>query len=190
MASFAGGNFILGGILLGEQKYTDFGLTLAESYYETYRSCAAGIGPEGFRWYDETLPEGGENTSPPEDQADFYASAGFWVTSPGYILRPETLESLYYAYRVTGDTKYQELAWEGFQHIRDQCRAGSAFSGLQDVTQEDGGGYDDFMESFFLAETLKYAYLMFAEESEVQLKPDEPNGWVFNTEAHPFKVRE
>lgn len=39
------------------------------------------------------------------------------------------------------------------------------------------------MESFFLAETLKYLYLLFSDDSLLPL--DE---WVFNTEAHPFKV--
>jgi len=38
------------------------------------------------------------------------------------------------------------------------------------------------MESFWLGETLKYFYLIFAEPDLVSL--DE---WVFNTEAHPFK---
>lgn len=38
------------------------------------------------------------------------------------------------------------------------------------------------MESFWLAETLKYFYLLFEEEGVVAL--DE---WVLNTEAHPFR---
>ena len=38
------------------------------------------------------------------------------------------------------------------------------------------------MESFWIAETLKYYYLLFAEPDVISL--DE---WVLNTEAHPFK---
>jgi mannosyl-oligosaccharide alpha-1,2-mannosidase len=41
---------------------------------------------------------------------------------------------------------------------------------------------NDSMESFWLAETLKYFYLLFSEPGVVSL--DE---WVFNTEAHPFR---
>ena len=37
------------------------------------------------------------------------------------------------------------------------------------------------MESFWLAETLKYFYLLFEDDPEV-LPLDK---WVFNTEAHP-----
>ena len=39
------------------------------------------------------------------------------------------------------------------------------------------------MQSFFLAETLKYLYLLFSPPSVISL--DE---WVFNTEAHPLKI--
>ncbi|CAD6200111.1 unnamed protein product, partial [Caenorhabditis auriculariae] len=44
-------------------------------------------------------------------------------------------------------------------------------------------GYDDVQQSFFLAETLKYAYLAFADDSLLSL-----NYWIFNTEAHPLPV--
>lgn len=185
MTSFAGGNFILAGILLNEDKYTDFGILLAESYFQTYNQTASGIGPEVFRWVDSDQP----NTEPPADQADFYEQAGFWTSAAGYVLRPETMESIYYAYRVTGDKKYQDLAWQGFNSITEKCRAGSGFSGLRDVTKADGGGFDNFQQSFFLAETLKYLYLIFTDDSDVQIKADKPNQYVYNTEAHPFKIR-
>lgn len=99
------------------------------------------------------------------------------------------MESLYYAYRVTGDRKWQNMAWEGFQSIQLQCRAGVGFSGLKDVIKADGGGYDDFQQSFWTAETLKYLYLIFAEDSPVQVQADRPNEFVYNTEAHPVRVR-
>lgn len=40
----------------------------------------------------------------------------------------------------------------------------------------------DEMESFWLAETLKYFYLLYSTPDTISL--DE---WVLNTEAHPFK---
>jgi hypothetical protein len=45
-------------------------------------------------------------------------------------------------------------------------------------------GIADKMESFFVAETLKYFYMLFEEDPTV-LPLDQ---WVFNTEAHPFPV--
>lgn len=45
------------------------------------------------------------------------------------------------------------------------------------------GEKDDKMQSYFLAETLKYLYLLFSPPTVVSL--DE---WVFNTEAHPLRI--
>jgi mannosyl-oligosaccharide alpha-1,2-mannosidase len=189
LASFAGGNFILGGILLGEDKYKDFGVTLTESYYQTYAQTTTGIGPEGFRWFDDSRPADTDNRAPPANQTEFYEKAGFWASSTQYILRPETLESLYYAYRLTGDTKYQDLAWTAFNRIKVNCRVGGGYSGLRNVTAAGGGERINQMQSFFMAETLKYLWLMFAEESAVHVQAEGANGWVFNTEAHPVRVR-
>jgi mannosyl-oligosaccharide alpha-1,2-mannosidase len=40
---------------------------------------------------------------------------------------------------------------------------------------------DSTMESFFIAETLKYIYLMFDDKIDL-------DKWVFNTEAHPLPI--
>lgn len=40
-----------------------------------------------------------------------------------------------------------------------------------------------FDSSYFLAETLKYLYLLFLDDDILPL-----DKWVFNTEAHPFPV--
>ena len=42
---------------------------------------------------------------------------------------------------------------------------------------------DDVMQSWFLAETLKYLWLLFSPDSALSLKQ-----WVLNTEAHPLHV--
>ena len=191
MASFAGGNFILGGVLLGEDKYKNFGLELAKSYFNNYKQSPSGIGPEVFKWVDPALPANdGDNGPPPDAQRDFYAKSGYYTTVGQYILRPETCESMYYAYRLTGDTDWQDMAWDAFQAIRKVTRTGSGFAELQDIMQPNGGGFFDEMQSFFLAETLKYLYLIFAPDSEVQLQLQSGKShFVFNTEAHPMRVR-
>ncbi|KAJ4155316.1 hypothetical protein LMH87_000570 [Akanthomyces muscarius] len=185
LASFAGGNFILGGILLNEDKYINFGLQLAESYYQTYKT-PSGIGPDGFQWVD--AQQGG--SSPPGDQAAFYKTSGFWASSPGWGLNPETMESLYYAYRVTGDRKYQDMAYEGFRNMKRVCKSGAGYSDINNVMDKNGGGFNDRMESFWLAETLKYMYLIFVEDSPVHVRgKGQKTDFVFNTEAHPIRVR-
>jgi mannosyl-oligosaccharide alpha-1,2-mannosidase len=179
LAGFAGGNFILAGQVLGKQEYIDYGLNLTAAWHETYVGTATGIGPEIFGW---------DAANVPADQAAFYNSTGFYIVNGNYVLRPEVIESYYYAYRATGDTKYQDWAWDAFLAINATCRAGSGYSGLNDVNVAGGGGFDDFQESFWFAEVLKYAYLIQAEDAEWQVSRDGKNAWVFNTESHPVKV--
>ena len=179
LACFDGGNFILGGIVLGEQKYIDFGLQLVEACEDTYAQTLTKIGPESFSWNTTTLPA---------NQTEFYERAGFWITSSVYILRPEVIESFYYAYRATGDRKYQDYAWNAFVAINETCRVGSGYSSILDVNAPNGGGFDNFQESFWFAEVLKYSYLIHAPEAEYQVSKDGKNLFVFNTEAHPMKV--
>jgi mannosyl-oligosaccharide alpha-1,2-mannosidase len=100
-----------------------------------------------------------------------------------YILRPEAIESVFIMYRITGDKKYQDAAWRMFQAIEKVSRTDIAAAAIQDVTVEYGKMEKmDSMESFWLAETLKYFYLAFSEWEVVSL--DE---WVLNTEAHPLR---
>ncbi|KAK8171781.1 glycoside hydrolase family 47 protein [Phyllosticta citrichinensis] len=181
LACFNGGNLVLGGNVLGREDFVNFGLTLVDGCRNTYASTRTGIGPEVFSWNTTTLPA---------NQSAFYSQNGFWIRSAGYNLRPEVLESYYYAYRQTKDPKYQEWAWEAFRAINATARRGSGFTSIENVNVAGGGAAGDNQESFFFAETMKYAYLIFAEDAEYQVfgGANGANGWVFNTEAHPVRV--
>jgi mannosyl-oligosaccharide alpha-1,2-mannosidase len=85
-------------------------------------------------------------------------------------------------YRKTGDPMYREWAWEMFQNMRRHYRTETGWVGLKDV-RSPNPGHDNTMQSFFLAETLKYFYLIFSDSDTINL--DE---WVLNTEAHPIRV--
>jgi ER degradation enhancer, mannosidase alpha-like 2 len=102
------------------------------------------------------------------------------ILSSYYVLRPENLESCFYLHRLTKDDQY---LWMGKRMVDDivvHCRNDVGYASLKNVqTYEKANS----MQSFFFAETLKYAYLIFAPESAVDLK-----NVVFNTEAHPFKI--
>ena len=100
-----------------------------------------------------------------------------------YILRPEALETLYYLNQVTGDPIFREWGWEMWQAIEKNCRTKYGYGHLRDV--RDDKSIDDRAESFFFAETAKYAYLLFKDEKIVDLTKK-----VFNTEAHPLSVFE
>ncbi|KAI2609306.1 glycoside hydrolase family 47 protein [Hypoxylon sp. NC1633] len=98
-----------------------------------------------------------------------------------YILRPEAIESVFVMYRLTGNPKYMDKAWTMFEAIEKLTRSKYASAALDDVTISRPTQVDS-MESFWLAETLKYFYLIFGDWGLVNL--DE---WVLNTEAHPLR---
>lgn len=101
-----------------------------------------------------------------------------------YLLRPETLESLFILYRITGDQKYQEYGWEIFEAIDKWCKTGSGYASIRYVDSTGKYNQIDSMESFLLAETFKYLYLLFSPPDVLSL-----DKFVFNTEAHPFVRR-
>jgi len=102
------------------------------------------------------------------------------LTSPGYDLRPENMESCFYLYRLTNDEQYIRFAKLMTDEILSKCKTLDGYAAVKNVRSME---LEDSMESFFFAETLKYAYLIFAPETTLDLKKV-----VFTTEAHPFKI--
>jgi mannosidase alpha-like ER degradation enhancer 2 len=101
------------------------------------------------------------------------------ILSPAYPLRPEIMESAYYLHFYTAEDRYTEMAATFLGALSHYCKADNGYAGLQDVTTFEK---DDEMESYFLAETLKYLYLTFAPRSALDL-----DAVVFNTEGHPLR---
>ncbi len=102
------------------------------------------------------------------------------ILYPSYPLRPENIESCFYLFRKTHDSKYLEMGKRMTDDIIDKCKAEAGFAAVKNVTTLE---LEDSMESFFFAETLKYSYLLFAPESKLDLSK-----FVFNTESHPLKI--
>lgn len=146
------------------------------------------------------------------------------------LQRPETVESLFYMYRITGDEIYRQWGWEMFLSfmkytavVEDDDRSlfsktshfpshpdhsssssESSASDKKTTTLTDSSSFlkstpkivgftslsnantippieRDNMESFWMAETLKYFYLLFSDRDFLPLETT-----VFNTEAHPL----
>ena len=67
------------------------------------------------------------------------------------LQRPETVESLFYMWRLTGDTIYREWGWEMFKSFMNYTAVdeGGGFSSLSDASKIPPVGRDN-MESFWL----------------------------------------
>ncbi|KAI1712912.1 glycosyl hydrolase family 47 domain-containing protein [Ditylenchus destructor] len=101
----------------------------------------------------------------------------------GYLLRPEAIEGWFYLWRITRNQKYKEWVWEAITAIEKYCRTPTGYVGLNSNSRSEIV-FNDVQQTFFIAETLKYAYLTFDDNA---LPLDK---YVFTTEAHPFPVRE
>jgi len=148
------------------KKYMEVGAGITNTCHEGYDRSASKIGPE-------TMYFSGSQEATCNRAGERY-----------YILRPETVEAYFYLWRLTHDQKYRDWAWEAVQAIEKHCRCGeNGYCGVKDTAREQTT-QDDVQQSFFLAETLKYLYLIFCDDNVISL--DE---WVFNTEAHPVPVQ-
>lgn len=101
------------------------------------------------------------------------------ATYPGYPLRPEIIESAYVLHRLTHDRRYTEMGRTFLDALAAHCRTDAGYTTLESVVTMEKG---DLMPSYFLAETLKYLYLLFAPDRALDFKRN-----VFTTEAHPLR---
>jgi mannosidase alpha-like ER degradation enhancer 2 len=101
------------------------------------------------------------------------------VTSPPYYLNPEIMESAYYLYVATSDRKYITMGKHFLDGLKAYCRTDAGYAELKDVTTKEKM---DRMESYFLAETMKYLYLLFAPSEVLDFSKV-----TFNTDAHPIQ---
>ncbi|CAL5226192.1 g9026 [Coccomyxa viridis] len=168
LACYLPGNLALGvaeGAVMGEKavQYATIAEELTHTCKRMYSLLPVGLAPEKIHFLDE----GGFKV----EQGDV-----------GNVLRPETVESIYYMWRLTGEQRYRQWGWEIFQAFQEHARGDVGYHSLKDVTKMPpvpGNG----MESFWLAETLKYLWLLFGDPETLPF-----DKWVLSTEAHPILI--
>ncbi|RWS12991.1 alpha 1:2 mannosidase precursor-like protein [Dinothrombium tinctorium] len=166
LTCFAGGMLALGAKTLPDRNHhLKIAADITKTCHKSYILTPTRLGPESFKFTNEVEAKA---VRPAESY---------------YILRPETIESYFYLWRFTKDPKYRDWAWDAAQAIDKHCRVKNGFSGIRNVYDTEGAK-DDVQQSFFLAETLKYLYLIFSDDNLISF-----DYWVFNTEAHPLPIR-
>ncbi|CAK1598574.1 unnamed protein product [Parnassius mnemosyne] len=168
LSCFSGGMFALASTTLDNsesERYMDVARKLTHTCHESYIRSETKLGPEAFKFSGAVEARAQKSNE------------------KVYLLRPETFESYFIMWRLTKDQKYRDWGWEAVQALEKHCRVEGGYTGLVNVYHQKPQG-DDVQQSFFLAETLKYLYLLFSDDTLLPL--DE---WVFNTEAHPFPIK-
>ncbi|XP_071006595.1 mannosyl-oligosaccharide 1,2-alpha-mannosidase IA-like [Oncorhynchus clarkii lewisi] len=167
LTCFAGGMIALGADGAPEDKtghQMEQAAEIARTCHESYARTTLKLGPEGFRF------DGGVEAIATRQNEKYF------------ILRPEVIETYMYMWRFTHDPKYREWGWEAVQALEKHCRVEGGYSGVRDV-YSSSPNHDDVQQSFYLAETLKYLFLLFSDDDHLPFEH-----WVFNTEAHPLPV--
>mmetsp|Transcript_34524 Transcript_34524/g.77415 ORF Transcript_34524/g.77415 Transcript_34524/m.77415 type:complete len:262 (+) Transcript_34524:3-788(+) len=141
---------------------------LTASCVELWTASPSGLAPEFSR----------VSSKPPHD---FMEAASDGRHS---FLRPETAESLFYLHRLTGDEKYRKWGEKIFQAILDNAKVPNGFASVRDVKAIPTSKMDE-MQTFLMAETFKYLFLLFSPAAAFDM-----NKYFFNTEGHPLKRHE
>eukprot|EP00466_Bigelowiella_natans_P001273 jgi/Bigna1/54798/estExt_Genewise1Plus.C_430058 len=150
-----------------KERHMQLARELMETCWQSYARMPTGLAPEIIKF------DKGE---------DFYVDS----RDTHNLLRPETIESLFVMWRVTHEQKYRDQAWSIFKSFQKWAKVDNAgYSSLNSVKihslQERS--FRDHTESFFFAETMKYLYLIFTDDSVMPV-----DKYVFNTEAHAFPI--
>ncbi|KAI3364475.1 hypothetical protein L3Q82_011267, partial [Scortum barcoo] len=148
----------------GRRDRPDLSRVLRQDHIYFFSSLGLKLGPEAFRF------DGGVEAIATRQNEKYF------------ILRPEVIETYMYMWRFTHDPKYREWGWEAVEALEQHCKVEGGYSGVRDV-YASSPNHDDVQQSFYLAETLKYLYLLFSDDDHLPF-----DHWVFNTEAHPLPI--
>lgn len=221
LTCFAGGMLGMGAKLLNRDEDMSAARNVTEACVWAYESTDSGVGPETVSLYDEDDSSRYGIIRQP-DMTKVRRPRGHPVgvksRDSKYIGRPESIESVFYMYRLTGDRKWQvrglamlsrdlpayppeqDYGWNMFTQWVLHAITPSGFASLSKVDSEHPTKVDSqgahrgraslahtdhrpATESFVLAETLKYYYMLFSPREFMSL-----DDYVFNTEAHPFRI--
>ena len=192
LACFTGGMMGIGAKAFENSGYMEIARKLVDGCVWAYDSMPSGIMPEVFnviscdvpgdcswnvtRWHEAILAEDQET---PQFQST-EEKLGYLIEKdklmPGFVsysatsygLRPEAIESVFVHYRLTGENDLLDAAWRMFTAIEEQTKSEYAYAMISDVRVKNSDKVNK-MESFWMAETLKYFYLIFSEPDVVSL---------------------
>lgn len=149
---------------------------LMQTCWGMYKYMATGLAAEitYFNIADPPLPESAPHQAPADFDEDPEAEwrKDFDVHSQDVhnLQRPETVESLFYMWRITGEIKYREWGWEMFKSFMNYTAVpdGGGFSSLSNANKIPPITRDN-MESFWLVSDLTYLSVGMSDDSNMTL---------------------
>uniref|UniRef100_A0A3Q1BVN6 alpha-1,2-Mannosidase n=1 Tax=Amphiprion ocellaris TaxID=80972 RepID=A0A3Q1BVN6_AMPOC len=133
--------FLPGTLALGAHNglpgdHMDLAVQLMETCHQMYVQMETGLSPE-IAHFSLQSSDGRDVVVKPADRHN--------------LLRPETVESLFYMYRFTKDTKYRDWGWDILQNFNKYTKIpDGGYTSINNVRDPVNPGPRDKMESFFL----------------------------------------
>jgi mannosyl-oligosaccharide alpha-1,2-mannosidase len=143
LSCFAGAMFSTSGVVLDRSEDFIVGVNFTDTCADSYRKSKYGLGGE----------------------KSFVISNNIYVPSPSYHHRPEVIESVFYMWRYSGDEKYRIFGEEMIKSLEQYCRNDIGYHSLN-----SNGSPFNRQETFLIAETFKYLYLLFSDDNTIPRK--------------------
>ena len=140
-----------------EQADLDLAIELTKTCWGMYKTTATGLAPE-ITYFEVDDPPKSDADGPfrsaelvPEAGAEWKDDYVIKAQDAHNLQRPETVETLFYMWRITGDDMYREWGWEMFRSFVNYTLAGDdgGYTSLGSVLEVPPGQRDN-MESFWL----------------------------------------
>lgn len=141
-----------------QEQEMELARELMKTCWGMYKYTATRLSPEivHFEIHDPPIMMDDETLQSPEilsddPEAEWRNDYAIHDNDRHNLQRPETVESLFYMWRITGDLKYREWGWEMFESfiLHTKVPDGTGFSSIDNVEQIPPPLRDN-MESFWL----------------------------------------
>ena len=170
------------------------GANLTESCHRVAASTPTGLPFGQFKLVvNETMISKGNSSSssaektgelphPQKPKLTIFGNGGYWLSS-------QLAETYFLLFRLTGQRRYQDYAWQLAQAINRHAKVTSGpglKGGFAEVAKVDRLPVERFLDrqpAEFLSATLKYLYLTFTPAHFISLKQ-----WVLNAQGHPLPI--
>ena len=184
LACFTGGMLAIAGKIFDRPQDLADGRRLTDGCIWAYKNTPSGIMPETFTavpcasklecawderaWFKAVDANSDAETVRQEINRQGLPPGFAMAHDKRYLLRPEAIESVFILWRITGERYWPDSGWDMFKAIQAHTTTDLAHSAIDNVLNP-APRKDDEMESFWLAETLKYFYLLYSDNDVVSL---------------------
>ena len=181
----AAGNIILGAVYAGRKNLIPLGQALLEGCEYLWKATPSELPPRSIAWKPSQNYRFNTSFSPESDrQKQEFNDHGFWVTEAGFNVVDAVgfTQSLFYAYRITGEQRYRDFAWQVYKSLK-RLWTKKGYAGIEDVmasSSEESALAESDAKG--VARVLMYLWLIFKDGERGSL-----DKWVYSSVGHPYR---